>query len=119
MLLKKIVFNGGIRDGCGAGFYSGRFGKQSMALKKLTNKKGYAITNIFSRKGKSTMKEETREVLMVLGIMGALVLTGGVTMGAIIAHKRPELGMSGIVFGGALGSFLTAAGIYIALSRDS
>lgn len=65
---------------------------------------------------KSAMKQDDRDMLMVLGVMGAMILAGGVGMAIVVAHNNPGFGEAAVGF--ASGAFLTAAGIFVALTRD-
>ena len=62
------------------------------------------------------MKEDDRDMLIVLGIMGAIVLAGGVGTAVVVAHKNPGFGNTAVGF--VAGSFLTAAAIFISMTRD-
>jgi len=62
------------------------------------------------------MKEDDRDMLIVLGIMGAIVLAGGVGMAVFVAHKNP--GFVSTAAGFVAGSLITGGAIFISLTRD-
>ena len=48
------------------------------------------------------MKQDDKDMLMVLGIMGAIVLAGGVGTAVLVAHKNPTFENAAVGFIGGI-----------------
>ena len=62
------------------------------------------------------MKQDDKEMLITLGILGAFILAAGIGGAASLAYKTHSVGES--VVGFFTESFIAFAGMYIGLSRD-